>query len=53
MFKPSDKNVSLTIMDLSLYLQECYRQLSDEKVYKELSTAGLDQLLLKIKSVIW
>jgi hypothetical protein len=32
--KPADKNLGLTILDRSWYLQECLSQLNDPKVYK-------------------
>ena len=36
-------------MDLHWYLNECYRQLHDEKVYKELSESETSSILHKVK----
>lgn len=42
--KPADKNLGLTVLDVSWYLSEGYRQLSDRDVYLSVTAVPLDEL---------
>ncbi|CAL8470487.1 g10031 [Coccomyxa elongata] len=49
--KPADKNLGLTLMGRDWYMQECYRQLSDEEVYQEIAVTALLPEEIKAKAL--
>lgn len=52
LIKPSDKNLGLTIVDMSWYLEEGHKQLSDIKFYTKLAPHHFDDINYTLRDVI-
>jgi len=50
--KPADKNLGLTILDTSWYLNEGQRQLSDTNTYLPVTSVPLENLIQNLKAIV-